>query len=255
MRHPMIALVISVMITAAGTQRAWSDGKYVGPVGPPFTWTGLYVGGTAGYANGTHSSDDLAGAFLGYPDLTNGQSQGFAGGGTLGVNLQSGRFVYGLETDISWLTNKTSFVDPNGALNNFYPSATNRLNYLGTVRGRLGLAVDNTLIYGTAGLAYASVENTARYNSFYFATNNTPNFDAKSTRYGWVIGGGVEHAFAPNWTFKGEALFAELQPNDATWISPGSQVFPANAAYREKFNTSLTVIRAGLNYKFNGFGP
>jgi hypothetical protein len=53
----------------------------------------------------------------------------------------------------------------------------------------------------------------------------------------------------------GEALFAELQPNDATWISPGSQVFPANAAYREKFNTSLTVIRAGLNYKFNGFGP
>ena len=91
-------------------------GKYARLVAPPFTWTGLYVGGTAGYANGNHSSDDLAGAFLRYPDLTNGQSHGFAGGGTLGVNLRSGRFVYGLEADISWLTNKTSFVDPNGAL-------------------------------------------------------------------------------------------------------------------------------------------
>jgi hypothetical protein len=45
--------------------------------------------------------------------------------------------VYGIETDINWLSNKTTYVDPNGAINNFYPSATNRLNYLGTVRGRL----------------------------------------------------------------------------------------------------------------------
>jgi outer membrane immunogenic protein len=251
MRHPMFAIAISLVTTLGASPHAWSDGKYARSVAPPFTWTGFYVGGTAGYANGNHSSDDVAGAFLGYPDLTNGQSQGFAGGGTLGVNLQSGRLVYGLETDLSWLTNKSSFVDPNGALNNFYPSATNRLNYLGTVRGRLGLAVDNTLIYGTAGFAYASVENTARYNSFYFPTNNTPNYDAKSTRFGWVIGGGVEHAFALNWTFKGEALYAQLQPNDVIWTSPGSQVFPANATYQEKFNASVTVIRAGLNYKFN----
>ena len=116
MRHPMVAIVMGVVITAGASQHAWSDCKYARLVAPPFTWTGLYVGGTAGYANGNHSSDDLAGAFLRYPDLTNGQSHGFAGGGTRGVNLRSGRFVYGLEADISWLTNKTSFVDPNGAL-------------------------------------------------------------------------------------------------------------------------------------------
>jgi outer membrane immunogenic protein len=252
MRHAMIALVVGLVFSVGATPHAWSDSKYARSVvvTPAFSWSGWYVGVTAGYANGSHSSDDLAGAFLGYPDLANSQSHGFAGGGTLGVNLQSGRLVYGLEADISWLTNKTSFVDPNGALNNFYPSATNRVNYLGTLRGRLGLAVDNTLIYATAGFAYAGVENTARYNSYFFATNDTPNYDAKSTRWGWVVGGGVEHAFAPNWTLKGEALFVELVPNDATWISPGSQDFPANAVYHEKFNASVTVIRGGLNYNF-----
>ena len=71
---------------------------------------------------------DLAGAFLGYPGLSNDQSKGFAGGGTLAVNWQTGSLVYGLETDLSWLNNKTTYVDPNGAINPFYPSETNRLN-------------------------------------------------------------------------------------------------------------------------------
>jgi outer membrane immunogenic protein len=99
----------------------------------------------------------LAGAFLGYPGLSNDQSKGFAAGGTLGFNLQAGSFVYGLEADLSWLNNKSTYVDPNGAINNFYPSETNRLNDLGTVRGRLGLAVDRSLFYFTAGLAFGEV--------------------------------------------------------------------------------------------------
>jgi outer membrane immunogenic protein len=115
---------------------------------PPtyFTWAGPYLGATVGFANGFHSYDDLAGAFLGYPGLSNDQSKGFAAGGTLGFNLQARSFVYGIEADLSWLSNKSTYVDPNGAINNFYPSETNRLNDLGTVRGRLGLAVDRKAI-------------------------------------------------------------------------------------------------------------
>jgi outer membrane immunogenic protein len=73
--------------------------------------------------------------------------------------LQAGSFVYGLEADLSWLNNKSTYVDPNGAINNFFPSETNRLNDLGTVRGRLGLAVDRSLFYFTAGLAFGEVAN------------------------------------------------------------------------------------------------
>jgi outer membrane immunogenic protein len=222
----------------------------------PFTWAGPYLGVTAGYANAFHSSDDLGGAFLGYPGLSNDQSQGFAGGGTLGINWQTGGLVYGLETDIDWLSNKSTYVDPNGAINNFYPSETNRLNYLGTVRGRLGLAVDRTLLYVTAGLAYGGVTNTVQYNSLQLPTFNTPHFNVDSTRVGWVVGTGLEHAFAPNWTIKGEALYAQLDSPTASWVSPppGSQNFPANAVLNERFNTSVAIIRAGVNYKFDWFG-
>ena len=67
---------------------------------PAFSWAGIYIGVTAGYARGYHHYDDLQGAFLGYPGFADSRSDGFAFGGTLGVNFQTGSLVYGLETDI-----------------------------------------------------------------------------------------------------------------------------------------------------------
>jgi len=229
---------------------------YIPP--PAFSWAGLYVGGTVGFANGFHSYDDLAGAFLGYPGLSNDQSKGFAGGGTLGFNLQARSLVYGLEADFSGLSNKSTYVDPNGAINPFYPSETNSLKDLGTVRGRIGLAVDRSLFYFTAGLAFGEVANSVQYNSSKFPTFNTPSYNLDSTRFGWVVGSGLEYAVSPNWTVKGEAIYAQLNTVTASWVSPGSltsQTFPANAVYNTRFNTSVAVIRAGLNYKFDWFGP
>ena len=187
----------------------------------------LVCGATAGFANGFHTYDDLAGAFLGYPGLSNAQSKGFAAGGTLGFNLQAGSFVYGLEADLSWLNNKSTYVDPNGAINNFFPSETNRLYVLGTVRGRLGLAVDRSLFYFTAGLAFGEVANSVQYNSFKFPTFNIPSYNVDSTRFGWVVGSGLEYAISPSWTMKGEAIYAQLNTVTASWVSPGSQAFPA----------------------------
>jgi outer membrane immunogenic protein len=251
-----IGLLGAQSVIAADLQPPMASPVYMAPAS--FSWAGPYLGITAGYANGFHSYDDLAGAFLGYPGLANDQSQGFAGGGTLGINWQDGTLVYGLETDIDWLSNKTTYVDPNGAINNYFPSETNRLSYLGTVRGRLGLALDRTLLYVTAGLAYGEVANTVLYNSTKFPTFNTPSFNVDSTRVGWVVGWGLEHAWTPNWTVKGEALYAQLGTTNASWVSPPPGVpgfFPANAVYNERFNTSVAIIRAGLNYKFNWFGP
>jgi outer membrane immunogenic protein len=144
---------------------------------------------------------------------------------------------------------------PTGPINNFYPFETNRLNDLGTVRGRLGLAVDRTLFYFTAGLAYGEVANTALYNSLRFPTSNTPNFNIDSTRIGWVVGSGLEYALTPNWTVKGEAIYAQLNSPIASWVSPGSPTFPANAVFNVRFNTAVAIARAGLNYKFDWFGP
>lgn len=123
------------------------------------------------------------------------------------------------------------------------------------MRGRLGLAVDRTLFYFTAGLAIGEVANTALYNSFKFPTFNTPSFNIDSTRVGRVVGSGLEYALTPNWTVKGEAIYAQLNSSVASWVSLGSPTFPANAVYNVRFNTSVAIVRAGLNYKFDWFGP
>jgi outer membrane immunogenic protein len=230
---------------------------YIPP--PAFSWAGVYLGATAGFAQGFHTFDDLNGAFLGY-DLADTQSSGFAWGGTLGVNLQAGNLVYGLETDINWLSNKTTFLDPN-LLNAFQPAETNRMNYLGTVRGRLGLAVDRTLIYFTAGLAYANVKNSLlNYSAGGFSTFELPYFNANSTRFGWVVGTGVEYGLTPNWTIKGEALYADLGRANSTFVVPPPGTGPgtrlaAGLIYGARFDTSVAIIRAGLNYKFDLFAP
>jgi outer membrane immunogenic protein len=244
---------LSTSAFAADLPSGTAPPVYIPP--PAFAWTGVYLGATAGFAQGFHTFDDLAGAFLGYPGFANTQSSGFAGGGTLGINFETGNLVYGLETDINWLSNKTNFVSPNGAIIPFFASETNRLNYLGTVRGRLGLAVDRTLIYFTAGLAYGNVNDTLLYNSFTLPTWNTPYFNVNTTRIGWVVGVGVEYALSPKWTVKGEALYADLGNANTTWISPppGSGTFPALANYLGRFNTSAAIIRAGVNYKFDWF--
>jgi outer membrane immunogenic protein len=248
-----IGLLGAVGANAADLLPPPAPSIYIPP--PAFTWAGPYLGVTAGYANGFHTFDDLAGAFLGYPGLSNDQSRGIAAGGTLGINWQTGSLVYGLETDWSWMSNKTTYIDPNGAINNFYPSETSRLNNLGTVRGRVGLAVDRSLFYFTAGLAYGEVANTVVYNSLRFPTSNTPSFNIDSTRIGWVVGTGLEYALTPHLIAKGEAIYAQLSTATASWVSPGSPTFPANTVFNARFNTSVAVVRVGLNYKFDWFGP
>ena len=94
---------------------------------------------------------------------------------------------------------------PTGRSTISIPSETNRLNDLGTVRGRFGLAVDRTLIVldGRTCL-WRGCEHVV-YNSAKFPTSNTPYFNIDSMRIGWVAGSGLEYAVAPNWTVKGEA--------------------------------------------------
>ena len=55
----------------------------------------------------------------------------------------------------------------------------------------------------------------------------------------------------PNWTVKGEALYADLSSANATWVSPGDATFPAGTIFGARFDTSVVVIRAGVNYKFD----
>ena len=74
--------------------------------------------------------------------------------------------MFGLETDISYVdirkdTNVVTIpLTGVGTLNNTFRT---RMEYFGTVRGRIGYAWDRTLVYATGGLAYADIENSVAF--------------------------------------------------------------------------------------------
>src|SRR5262249_1210449 len=123
-------------------------------------------------------------------------------GGTAGCNWQAASyFVIGLEGDGSWASKRGQA--PNPATPNFI-SETNE-HWLATIRGRAGITMGQTLFYVTGGGAFAGVEASS--------TNTTPPGAIISefrTRTGWTVGGGVEYAFAPNWSAKAEYLYVRF---------------------------------------------
>jgi outer membrane immunogenic protein len=218
---------------------------------PLFTWTGLYAGVNAGYGFSEFKDRDIglpAGSVANSP-ATNGSlrvtggsanEDGFIGGGQVGYNQQIGSVVIGLEADAQYKdfgrrrssTGTYVFTGAPGAAFS-PPSATLRFRnvsseYFGTVRGRLGYAFDQVLIYGTGGLAYDS-ENI-----------------------GWAAGGGVEYAFTSSLSAKIEGLYVSLGQDrgiNAVYSGPAANILSLNDPNSGEF----AVVRAGLNYRFNGF--
>ncbi|WP_026608132.1 outer membrane protein [Methylocapsa acidiphila] len=216
---------------------------YIPP--PAFTWTGVYIGGTVGYAEGFHNYTDVG--YYDYGSTRQDQSQGFIGGGQIGINFQTGSFVYGLETDFSGLTNKST----NNAYYSYYDQYydTHKINWLGTTRGRIGLAVDRTLLYFTAGVAYGNFSDSRGAN--YFGEGYSyHDWNSSTTKIGWVAGLGLEYAVTPNWTIKGEALYANLGSTTTNLQSS----YNYSSQYNARFQDSVAIIRAGFNYKFDLFG-
>lgn len=278
----------------------------VPPPPPPSSWTGLYVGLNAGYAWGDDNAlyfanplafvnpaatqigqtAALAAAASGTNTYYPASQGGFIGGGQVGYNYQfGGNFVVGLETDFQGLASggvsrTGGSVAPWGdyfssGVTTTAQSVSGSLDYLGTVRGRVGyLALPQLLVYGTGGLAYGGVQakaamlqadNPAPYttNSAWAAAGNYSD-----TRVGWTAGGGVEYMFMDNLSVKIEYLYYNL---GSTTLGLGAtgRIYNANATYPNnmagQWHTLLApslstrfsgnLVRFGVNYHFNWSAP
>ena len=140
---------------------------------PSFTWTGFYVGVNAGYSFSEHGSTNTTGspafAALGpafVPGSLSTGDGGFIAGGQIGYNYQMGTFVTGLEADIDYVDQHrrdsfTGAVLPAPLGTSLTTSATRDLDFLGTVRGRIGITpFDRMLLFATGGLAYGGVHTS-----------------------------------------------------------------------------------------------
>jgi outer membrane immunogenic protein len=116
--------------------------------------------------------------------------------------------VLGVEGDLSYVNGAKSFDSVTQGFATVTTQYGERFGWLGTIRGRVGVAIDRVLVYGTGGFAAAEVKS----NAIIFPAGAGPILAGNSseTRNGWTVGGGVEIAFAPGLTFKTEYLFVDL---------------------------------------------
>jgi len=155
---------------------------------------------------------------------------GFAGG-TVGANWQMSNIVLGIEAEGAWSDIGQSRAGLVGA--------SDRIEAFGSVAGRLGLAIDNLLIYGKGGFAAAS-------NKISLTAGGITVTDSR-THAGYTAGGGVEYGFTPTWSAKAEYLFAHYQSENyfANIVPPGA----ASGAF------DVHTVKAGINYRFGWGGP
>ena len=189
----MKRLALGLLLASIAGAASAADMSAPGPayskapaVSPANNWSGFYIGAMGGYAAEATSN----------PLATKG---GFAGG-TLGYNWQSGMFVAGIEADGAWADISKSTTGTAIILGvPVTATATAKVDALATVRGRIGAAFDQILLYGTGGLAVADTKVSAT------ALGITVS-DSK-TQIGWTLGAGVEWMYMPRWSLKAEYLY------------------------------------------------
>jgi outer membrane immunogenic protein len=128
---------------------------------------------------------------------------------------------------------------------------TDAVRWLGTVRGRAGLALDNVLIYLTAGLAYGRTDHTATVHGVPPPTTPTVAHDFSGTKVGAVAGVGTEYALDQRWSVKAEALYVDLGKRTGIFHGGDGVISSAVNGSLETLDT-MWILRAGVNYKFGG---
>ena len=198
---------------------------------PAFSWTGIYVGAHVGYG---WSEADWQ--FDAAPGVATGHSgSGGLLGGQIGYNVQMRQFVFGAEADLSSAMIDGSTACPNAAFN-----CGHSYNWLASVRGRAGVTVNGnrSLLYGTAGVAWADVDYTAK--DAVTGANFGTGFS--NTHIGWVAGAGIEHMLTPNVSARVEYLYYGFDSTTA----PAGALDGGPAA----LDLNTQTVRFGLNFRF-----
>ena len=263
---PAAALLLSVAAASAADLPAYEAAPMVAV--PSFSWTGFYVGANVGYIWGDHdirTSGRDAATRLNVanrlrPPRLGMDGDGWTVGAQLGYNVQldASPLVVGVEADFNYadIDERSGYaitpavVPAPGTIRS---SFRQELEFLGTVRGRLGFAFDRFLVYGTGGFAYGKVKTSGRFLNGDAAAANPGALGFTGGKSDWevgyAVGGGAEYAVTDNVTIKGEYLYYDLGNTklnvNRTAAAPAGQV-----GYRSKFENDGHLVRVGVNYKF-----
>jgi len=198
--------------------------RYVGS----YNWTGLYTGAFAGGAHSMWTIDFFRNNNHGHAELS---SDGFALGAWVGYNWQMSRhLVLGVEGDLGW----TNASQKNEVFDNDHTDS--KISTFGSLRGRVGYAMDRVMLFATAGLAFADISQNIQKGrnagEQVVWENQTP--------VGYVIGAGIEYAFDDRWLGRAEYLYSNY----------GSTTLYNADGNRAEFANDMSLLRVGMSYRF-----
>ncbi|WP_158625980.1 outer membrane protein [Arsenicitalea aurantiaca] len=212
-------LALATAATAVMTASAFAADLYV-PIEEPYIpevsvlgWTGAYVGVHAGYGWGSFDEPDDA-----TPEWAN-DIDGWLAGVQAGYNVNLDGVVLGVEGDIAWADIGSEEFTRDGLAGS--------IDWIGTIRGRVGFAADAFLIYGTAGVAFAGADLL-----------DDPDADS-NTHTGWVVGAGVEAMVTESVSLKAEYLYHDF----------GTQEYDFNGD-TDDVDFQVSTVKIGLNFHF-----
>jgi opacity protein-like surface antigen len=195
-----------------------------------YDWTGIYIGGHAGagFSNRDWTLADGSISEAGDAAMIGGQ---------FGLNYQLGKWVVGVEGDLSWGNLKDESLCPDGT-----NTCWTRQTWLGTATGRIGYAFDPALFYVKGGAAFTHAD--------YFKTAQVASVldeSAGGRRNGWTVGAGMEYALWRSWTLKLEYDYLEFGSRSFAMTNIATGAFVENIVVRQKAHE----VKLGLNYLFN----
>jgi outer membrane immunogenic protein len=201
------------------------------PAAAAFNWSGFYVGGQFGVGWDTINWSNV--------DLTaeplHTKQRGLVGGGQVGYNWQFDRWVFGVEAAL--LDADVSSTQLSGANPAF--SYTNKVDAIGTVTGRLGYAINRSLLYVDGGWA------TARLVASGLDTATPDAFRTKGNEDGWVIGAGWNYALDNNWILGVDYKRIQLDKTTRSGVTDAGTAFTIS-----NIDPTIHTLTLSLSYKF-----
>jgi outer membrane immunogenic protein len=205
MKKTIFAATIFAMLTTAGAVNAadFSPRPYTvpAPLGAS-SWAGPYLGANVGYQWAWTTNNPT-------------KPSGIMGGLQAGYNWQTGQFVFGAEADLQL-----------SAADDMFAPWKFSNPWFGTIRGRVGFAMNNVLFYGTLGIALGTVRIEV-----------PAGVDESNIHIGWAGGLGMEVGLTSNWSAKAEYIYVDL--TDRNYVLTGT----ANGL-------ESNILRLGVNYRF-----
>jgi outer membrane immunogenic protein len=209
-----------------------------------YDWSGFYVGANGGGA-WSRNCWDIVPVVPG-PLLAEGchDRSGAVAGGQIGYRWQASSWVFGLEAQGDWADLSGSRVSQQFIFVPGDVTSNTRTQSFGLFTGQVGYAWNNALWYVKGGAAVTD----NRYEHRFTATDVV--FDsARETRWGGVVGVGLEYGFTPNWSVGVEYDHLFMGDRNVGFTSPGGLLSTV-----DRVRQDVDMVTARINYRFGASG-